>query len=221
MLANSFGVHAIYGGAIQKVSTELDGIFDTGNLANVLFGPSSAVTTLFGVHVFCILMPIIDPLSGNPRNALFMWDGKRWWSASQSVAMIKIMTLEWGSVISAWGLDVAQTTIRQLFANPSSLTTKTLVSRLAREPHIAMQKKGWMLFAMWSGDATLDFTWDTENGSSAVVQGAFVGSGTANWARSKAPDTLGFTAGFTMTSTASAFTLIDVLQLQMDRRLKT
>jgi hypothetical protein len=221
MLANSFGVHAIYGGAIQKVSTDLDGIFDSDLTAQVLGGPSSAITTLFGVHVYCLLLPIINPFTGAAYNALLMWDGKRWWSATQAVSMTKIATLEWGSAISAWGLDVTQTSIRQLFVNPSVLTTKTLISRLAREPHIAMQKKGWMLYAMWAGDATLNFTWDTENGSTAVTQGAFAGANATNWARSKAPDTLGFTAGFTMTSTAAAFTLIDVLQLQMERRLKT
>ena len=175
MLCNSFGVHAIYGGAIQKVSTELDGIFGSGNINNVLGFPSSAITTLFGVHVYCLLLPIVDPISGNPRNALFMWDGKRWWSASQSLEMTKIATLEWGSAISAWGLDTAQFSIRQLFVNPNELTTKTLQSRLAREPHIAMQKKGWMLYAMWSGAATIDFTWDNENGEFSVTQGAFAG----------------------------------------------
>jgi hypothetical protein len=222
MLVNSFGVHAIYGGAVQKVSPELDGVFDTGNFDDVLFGPSSAVTTLFGVHVYCLLLNITDPITGSPRNAIFMWDGKRWWSASQSVSMTKIATLEWGSDISAWGLDSGQTTIRQLFIQPSTLTTKTLQSRLAREPHIAMQKKGWMLYAMWAGDATLDFTWDNENANTPVTRGAFSGNNAeANWARSKAPDTLGYTAGFTMTSTAASFTVVDVLQILLDHRLKT
>lgn len=222
MLANSFGVHAIYGGAIQKVSSDLDGVFDTADPTTLWGLPSSAVTTLYGVHVFCFLLPILDPVSGSPRNALFMWDGKRWWPASQSVALTKIATLEWGSAISAWGLDTGRTTLRQLFTTFSTSTTKQLVSRLAREPNIAIEKKGWMLYAMWAGNATLSFTWDNENALTPVTQGAFSGTNAvANWARSKAPDTFGFTTGFTMTSTSAEFTLIDVLQIYQDYRMKT
>ena len=224
MMANSFGVHAIYGGAVQKVSTPLDGVFNSGNLNNVATGgPSSAIATIFGVHVYVLLLPITDPYTGLAANKLFMWDGKRWWACTQRISMTKLATLEWGGDISAWGTD--GTSLYQMFQQPGTGTLKVLRSRLAVQPSIAMEKKNWMVYALWKSTqaSTLNFTVDTENGETAVTQGAFVGNvgAEATWARSKSPDSLGFSVGFTMTSNGADFTLINQLQLAQDRRLKT
>jgi hypothetical protein len=221
IMANPFGIHAIYGGAVQKISTPLDGVFGTGNVANVLNGPSSATATIFGVHVYVFLQPIIDRISGSPRNVLFCWDGKRWWTAGQSVTLTKIATQEWGSDITAYGTD--GTHLYPLFQTPGSIQ-KTLQSKQWFRPSILAAKKAWGFYALWQGNAstTLDFTIDGDNTSNAITQGTFTSSTGVGWGRSAAAVGVGMTMGFTMFSTSTDFVLVDAtLVAQNPYRLKT
>lgn len=230
VMVNSFGVHAIYGGAVQKISTPLDGVFNSVGVNQWLNampqGPQSAIATIFGVHVYALLLPIIDPISGSQRNAIFLWDGKRWWTATPSVSLTLMKTLEWGSDINAYGSD--GTTVWPLFAQTTHSTTKTLQSRLGSEPTILQEKKPLQMYALWAATnhvVSLNFTIDTESSSQAVTQGPFASAQQASpltyWGRSVVPDSLGFCIGFTMTSTSPDFVLVkhEILQ-QNPRRLK-
>ena len=223
MIANSFGIHAIYGGSVQKVSTPLDGVFGTGTI-NPNNLPHAAVAEIFGVHCFMLLMPITDPITGSPRNCLFLWDSKRWWTASQSTALSKVRTNEWGSVITAWGCDSGQTTLFPLFQNGTTSTIqKTLQAKLNTSPGIHIEKKAMQLYALWKSTtaSTLGFTIDTDNASLPITQGTYVAlANQQGWGRSAVPDNYGVASGFSMASTSSDFTLIDVLVLGMERRLK-
>jgi hypothetical protein len=212
MFANSRGVFALYGGAVQMVSTPLDGIFDSAasQTATVLNNPSSAVAEIFSVHVYMLLLPIVDPVTNLARNALCCWDGKRWWTASQRVALTKIATQEWGSQINAWGTD--GTSLYKLFTTQGTGITKTLQSKLSYKPGIIASKKPLQLYAFWKATAasTLSFTVDTEAGSNAVTQGAFTATSGYGFARSNVGDIVGTSIGFTMTSTGADFTLISI-----------
>lgn len=220
VMANPFGIHAIYGGAVQKISTPLDGVYGTRPVSDVLNNPSSAVAQVFGVHVYMLLAPIVDPISGDPRNILFMWDGKRWWTAGPSTTLVKITSEEWGSQLNAYGTDGLS--LFRLFANPSTAITKTLQSKLWMKPAINVQKKSMQMYAFWeaNGATTLDFTVDTESTSTAITQGAFSASSGINFARSNAGDSLGYSMGFSMTSTGVDFTLINATLLIKQQRLK-
>jgi hypothetical protein len=224
IIANPFGIHAIYGGAVQKISTPLDGVFSTGTVT-LNNPPSSAIAEIFGVHVYMLLMPIIDPISGLPRNILFMWDGKRWWTAGQSTPLVKIREMEWGSQIQAWGHD--GTHLFPLLQTPSTSITKTLRSKQWTRPGIQYNKRAMQLYALWQAGtaggavpATLNFTVETDNASVAVTQGPFTQTaGLLGWGRSRIPDNIGVCVGFTMTSTSQDFTLIEQLILAQERQL--
>lgn len=218
IIASSFGIHAIYGGAVQKISTPLDGIYNTGTV-DPNNPPSTAIAEIFGVHVMMVLMPIIDPFTGLARNALLMWDGKRWWTASQSTALSKITTMEWGSLIQAWGSD--GTKIFPMFQTPSTLP-KVLRSKLWTRPGIHVQKRAMQLYALWQAttDTTLDWNIDNENVQADVSQGSFTQTaGLIGWARSACPDNIGICVGFTMASTSGDFTLIDATILAQEWKL--
>lgn len=225
IMANSIGVHAVYGGAVQDISPQLDGVYSTGaaNFGNLLYSqPSSAKAQIYGVKVYILLLPIIDPVSGNAVNALMMWDGKRWFSAQSTIAFKYIRTLEIGSDISAWGTN--GTSIYRMFTTPSVTTSKVLRSKQWIKPTIIDQKKSWMLYALWQGEAntTLTFTIDTENGSANVTRGAFTSAGTAiGWARSACPDSAGYVMGWTLTSTSTDFTLMNIDLVGQDYRRRT
>lgn len=139
VFANSYGVHALYGGAVQKVSGALDGVYATVSGAAFGITPSAAVATVFGIQVYCMLYPVVDPVSGIQRNAVFMWDGGKWWTANPSVSLTKIAAQEVDSVLTAWGTDGRS--LYRLFQRASNMTTKTIQSRLYSHPTYIMQKR--------------------------------------------------------------------------------
>lgn len=142
--ANTLGVYAMYGGAVTKVSNPLDGIYTTVAAAGETPSyqgliPSAAVMEIFGIRCYILLLPIIDPTTNLQRNALILWDGQKWWTASQSVALVKIATQEINSVLTAWGTDGVN--LYKLFQTPSDLLLKTVQSKQWDSPHYTMTKQ--------------------------------------------------------------------------------
>lgn len=131
LIANSFGVHVSYGAAVTKISDALDGIYNTV-LDFGSFVPSAAKAIVFGKRIFLLLLPIVDPYTGQTVNKLLAWDGKRWWATSQSVSLIYIQYQEINSVLTAWGTDGSA--IYPLFQNPSDAFTKVVQSKLWDKP---------------------------------------------------------------------------------------
>ena len=190
VFANTYGVHAMYGGAVQKVSTPLDGIFTTvtpsGNAPSYSgLIPSAAVAIIFGIHVYMLLLPIIDPLTGKQRNALLMWDGQKWWTAGPSVTLIRIASQEINSVLTAYGSDGKS--IYPLFQTPSNAITKTVQSKLWDAPSYIMTKQPQRLFGLiteTSGDiANLTVTVQSENSSQTIIEANLVA---ATWSNNAA-----------------------------------
>lgn len=171
ILGNSFGVHVSYGGAVAKISEVLDGIYNTvPNFGG--FEPSSAKAIIFGKKVWMILIPVIDPITGNQVNKLFMTTGgKQWWSSQQDIDLTFIATEEIDSVLTAWGTDGQK--IHALFRNPSANFTKTVQSKLWATPGSYYTTKSASRF---SGLAyyysqiggSLNVSIDNEKGSSAI-----------------------------------------------------
>lgn len=145
MFANSFGVHISYGGAVTKVSQALDGIYNTvANFGN--FTPSSAVASIFGIQAYMLLLPVVDPISGQQANKLLMWDGKKWWTSGQDVELTFIATQEIDSVLTAWGTD--GTSIYPLFQDPSAEFSKVAQSRLWANPNYMYTKTANRMYGM-------------------------------------------------------------------------
>ena len=131
LFANAFGAHASYGASVNKISEELDGVYNTvPNFGGLI--PSTAKAIIFGKKVWMLLLPIIDPISGEQVNKLFMWNGKKWWSSPQDVELIYIQSQEIDSVLTAWGTDGSR--IYPLFDTPSTAFAKTIQSKLWDDP---------------------------------------------------------------------------------------
>lgn len=147
LLANSFGVHVSYGAAITKISDPLDGVYNTipdfGS-----FVPSVAKAVIFAKKVFVLLLPIVDPYTGQQTNKLLLWDSKRWWASSQSVSLIYIQSQEINSILTAWGTDGVS--IYPLFQSASAEFTKVVQTKLWDRPGlIKMTKAASRLFGMF------------------------------------------------------------------------
>lgn len=234
VFANSFGVHALYGGAVQKVSSQLDGIYTTVPVtAFGSFIPSSAVAVIFGIHVYLLLLPIIDPISGQRRNALMCWDGKRWWTANPGFDLIQIATQEINSVITAWGTDGNK--IVPLFQTPSVSLQKIVQSKLWWNPSFVATKHVLRVYGLFQSNTavqtTVSVSVDSEiqsqtvplnslfqivwtNNSNAVVawknnsNNAVVWAGAGTLIAGSQVDVAGSLIGFTVTSSAPDFTAV-------------
>lgn len=131
LFANAFGAHVSYGAAVTKMSEPLDGIYNTvPNFGSIQ--PSAAKAIIFGKKVWMLLLPIVDPISGQQVNKLLMWNGKIWWAASQNIPLLFVQHQEINSVITAYGTDGKS--IYQLFSTPSTAFTKIAQTKLWDKP---------------------------------------------------------------------------------------
>ena len=135
LFANAFGAHVSYGGAVTKISEKLDGVYNTvPNFGNIT--PSAAKAIVFGKKVWVLLLPIVDPVTGQQVNKLLMYreaNGKPiWWATQQDVSLTYIQFQEINSVLTAWGTD--GTSVYQMFAQPSVNFTKTFQTKLWDRP---------------------------------------------------------------------------------------
>lgn len=131
LFANAFGAHVSYGAQVNKISDMLDGVYNTvPNFGGII--PSAAKAIIFGKRVWLLLLPIIDPISGQEVNKIFMWDSKRWWASSQDVSLFYIQNQEIDSVLTAWGTN--GTNIYPLFQTPTTAFSKVFQTKLWDKP---------------------------------------------------------------------------------------
>lgn len=134
VFANPTGFYALFGGGAEKTSPMLDGLFATASFNTGASGltPTSASATIFGIRVYACLITAADPLDGEMRNLICMWDGQRWWLASQSLDAKILAGQEISSELSAWG--ASDSAIHALFTTPSEDLEKTFQTKLAGSP---------------------------------------------------------------------------------------
>jgi hypothetical protein len=180
IFANAFGAHVSYGAAVTKISAELDGIFnsvaDFGG-----FTPSAAKAIIFGKKVWMVLIPIIDPISGQQVNKLFLWEGQKWWATSQDAALTYIQHQEIDSVITAYGTDGLH--LYPLFQRPSTAFTKTVQSKLWAKPGYLLGKAATRLWGMVQYYSILAPTLnvDIDNETSAFPSALALGPLVVTW----------------------------------------
>ena len=167
VFGNSTGVYALYGGAAEKVSDDLDGIFQAAltqlELDTATSQPSSAAMMLNNIRVYMLLVPVQGPFDTAPRLALVMWDGKKWWIGSQTSSLTFICTQEINSILQAWGTD--GTNLFPLFATASASLAKTWQTKLFSGDGFQVTKQAGRLYTMatdnsgsgYSFNGTLDY----------------------------------------------------------------
>lgn len=193
LFANAFGAHASYGAAVNKISDDLDGVYNTvENFGGLI--PSAAKAIIFGKKTWMLLLPIIDPISGAQVNKLMMWNGQagqnsKWWTSPQDVALTYIQSQEIDSVLTAWGTDGMA--LYPLFQEPSTAFTKTVQSRLWDAPLGLRTRKTvgrlWgavQYFAFNEPDLSVSIDNETESAENDIV----TGPATIQWVNNAAAD---------------------------------
>lgn len=171
VFANAFGVHVSYGGSVAKISDALDGVYTSvPNFGGVAISAAKAI--IFGKKCWMVLVPVIDFITGQHVNKLFLWDDKKWFSSDQDVTLIYIASQEINSVLTAWGTD--GNALIPLFQVPSTAFTKRVQSKLWDRPGGLLTTKAsnrvWGMANYYnSGSPDLTVSIDNEKNGSAVV----------------------------------------------------
>lgn len=168
--ANDFGIHISFGGAVSKISEKLDRIYNSVPNSFGGFQPSACKAIIFGKRMWCLLIPVIDPITKIQVNKLFVWDGekKRWSSTQQDITLIYVQHQEINSVITSYGTD--GNSIYPLFQTPSTGFVKTVQSKLWDNGTYLIKKTavrlGGIVNFISNSGASLNVTIDNESSSS-------------------------------------------------------
>ncbi len=152
---------------MTKISDELDGVY--GTVPSPSITPSTAKAIVFNRKIVCLLLPIVDPVSGAQQNKLLIWDGKKWWASTQSKTLTYIATQEINSILTAYGTD--GTDIYPLFSAGSSSFVKTLQTKLWDAPGgYLVEKAAGRLFGVLRYNSTVspNFTITIDSETSTV-----------------------------------------------------
>lgn len=179
VFANPTGVYALYGGAAEKVSGPLDGLFAAASFNTGLSGktPTAAVATIFGIRVYCLEFTTKDPYTRTLRDIIAMWDGKNWFIGSQSIATAILAGQEINSELTAYGATT--TAIHRLFKYASASLTKVFQTKLSALPNIVLSNQALRLTYIAQAETasvgTLNFTIENQSGGGSPYARTVVG----------------------------------------------
>jgi hypothetical protein len=144
VFANRNGVYGIFGASVQKISDDLDGIFElvdfgldmSASLNDIHFG----ITAGGAIHCYLLLVRYNDPVQG-PRTIMCGFDGKSWFVVSQGNALSCITSLPSGTTFQ-WETYAAAASgtgfvINQLLQDDTTAVSVKLITSLT--PHQSVQ----------------------------------------------------------------------------------
>lgn len=179
--ANPTGVHEVSGGQVRKVSDAFDGIFAEATYPLAAtdptgYHPSGAIVTLNETICYALTINVPDPddTSVTFVPTLAIWDGRRWFLATQESSAVVILNQDSNSALSAWastGKDLFE-----MFKVASTTLTKKAKSWFSvGDAGITMRKQIKRIYAQFgntpAGAPLSVFNIDTEStGGSATVE---------------------------------------------------
>src|SRR6266852_4733335 len=166
LFANKQGVYGIFGATVQKISDDLDGIFQ---LTDFTLQPSAALNDLSNIHCYLLLLRYIDPTLGT-RSIIVVFQQNKWFVVSQG-ALFSICSVPLASTTQVETFGSSGADVTQLLANKAVAVPILLITSLTPHGNLVTAKK-----AVTSGIAVttqtaqnLTMSLDTENGSNAYI----------------------------------------------------
>ena len=154
VFANPSGVYALYGAAAEKVSDNLDGIFEKASFNTGQSGltPTAAVATVFGRRVYILTLTATDSFTNTLRNLMCVWDGQRWFIGTQTKQVTYLQTQEFDSAITAYGSD--GTNLFEVFVAPNAALPKYYQTKLRAQPSYIDYKSSWRFWMLGNNNGT-------------------------------------------------------------------
>lgn len=128
--ANPTGVYALFGGAAEKISSKIDRLFEKADFTTV--PPTMFVASIFGIRCLGLVLNTLDPFTGpapgTQRTLMALWNGEKWFIASQSLTTVFGSTMEVTANPQGWGND--KRNVYPLFTTASNTLSKKIQSKL-------------------------------------------------------------------------------------------
>jgi hypothetical protein len=162
VFANKQGVYGIFGATVQKISDDLDGIFQLTNFSQI---PSAALNEISNIHCYLLLLSYNDPVAGQ-RAIICVYQTNKWFVVSQgsllSICTVPLATTTQFETFGSTGADVTQ-----LLQNPANPVSIKLITSMTPHGNPIQNKQVIMSgICLTSTTAqTLNMTVDTENGT--------------------------------------------------------
>jgi hypothetical protein len=175
LFANKQGVYGIFGATVQKISDDLDGIFQLTDFSQL---PSAALNDLRNFHCYVLLLKYLDPVVGS-RSILVIYQQNQWFVVSQGT-LLAICSVALASTTQVETFGSSGSDVTQLLQNPAISVPVKMITSLTPNGNIVTAKK-----AIRSGIAVttqsaqnLTMTLDTENGTNTYQ---FAANSIVNW----------------------------------------
>jgi hypothetical protein len=167
LFVNKYGVYALFGASVQKVSKALDGIFPDIDFDEEL---SAGLAQIYNILCYAFSFTYNDQNATRSLQAL-LFDGK-WFLTSQGNGLSFISPSSMNGVQSLWG--TSGTDVRQLYSDTTATIATTLQTGLydLGNPIFDKQIITAGLEYRSPAVASLTFTIDTENQTLSVASNA-------------------------------------------------
>jgi hypothetical protein len=175
LFANKQGVYGIFGATVQKISDDLDGIFQ---LVDFTTQPSAALNDLSNIHCYVLLLKYLDPVAGS-RSILVLFQQNQWFVVSQG-SLLAICSVALGSTTQVETFGSSGGDVTQLLQNKAVSVPVKLITSLSANGNIVtakqLQRSGIAITTQTAQSVTV--TVDTENGSNSYT---FSAASVVNW----------------------------------------
>lgn len=160
VFANPLGVFAIYGGTVRKISEELDDLFVNVSGTPGGLTPSAAIVILFGIKFYALAISLFDPLQQQQRQLILLWDGQRWFTATQDAAIKGLTTINTGGATDVYyeGFGDDGTRLYRCFLTPSATLQKRFVSKFYGSEAIVQYKQALRFYVVGEQPFTYNVT---------------------------------------------------------------
>jgi hypothetical protein len=175
LFANKQGVYGIFGATVQKISDDLDGIFQ---LVDFSLQPCAALNDLSNIHCYVLLLKYLDPVAGS-RSILVLFQQNQWFVVSQG-SLLAITSVALGSSTQVETFGSSGSDVTQLLQNKAASVPIKLITSLSANGNIVtakqLQRSGIAITTQTAQTVTM--TVDTENGSNSYT---FSAASVVNW----------------------------------------
>ena len=209
LFANPNGIFGVFGSTVQKVSDDLDGIFQKAVFTQQ---PQGALLDLNTKHNAVFLLRYNDPVAG-VRSLLLLFDGKKWWLANQGSGITTVLTFPQPTpnLNTLWG-TLTGSDLTQLFARPDIAVPFKMQTALSHGQNPVQGKRavraGFTADAGATGTVNIEMDGDTTTSSNTLgVTGTSLLTGGSNDANNAPITIAGVYLGMTITGTMANFVL--------------
>lgn len=167
LFANKVGVYAVFGASVEKVSNEMDGVFQAADFTQPL---QAALNDLNNIRCYLLLIRYIDPVAGT-RSLLLTFFNKRWFVISQGNSLAAICSAPINGTLETFGSSGADVT--QLLDSLTTAVTFLIRTALSSNGAPHTQKRAITVGVAQSSSSagTVAATSDSENNSNPAQYG--------------------------------------------------